>query len=91
MEPLCHAKYDKENIEFKLYSVLDLLNIAKELVKEYGTKIDLDELREKYKDFFWNCILYFNFNSLNYEILLKYRSTIPQLNRTFKVLEICKQ
>ena len=91
MEPLCHANYGKENIEFKLYSVLDLLKIAKELVKEYGTKIDLDELREKYKDFFWNCILYFNFNSLNYEILLKYRSTIPQLNRTFKVLEICKQ
>ena len=91
MEPLCHANYGQENIEFKLYSVLDLLKKAKELVKEYGTKIDLDELREKYKDFFWNCILYFNFNSLNYEILLKYRNTIPQLNKTFKVLEICKQ
>ena len=60
-----------------LCSVFDLLKMAKELVKKYGTKIDLDELREEYKDFFWNCILYFNFNSLNYEILLKYRNTIP--------------
>ena len=78
-------------IEFKLYSILDLLKMAKDLVKKYGTKIDLDELREGHEDFFWNCILYFNFNSLNYDILLKYRDTIPQLNRTFKVLKICKQ
>ena len=77
MEPLCHVNYGQENIGFKLYSVFDLLKMAKELVKKYGTKIDLDELREEYKDFFWNCILYFNFNSLNYEILLKYRNTIP--------------
>ena len=91
MEPLCHANYGQETIEFKLYSVLDLLKMAKELVKKYGTKIDIDELREEYDVFFWNCILYFNFNSLNYEILLKYRNTIPQLNKTFKILEICKQ
>ena len=89
--PLCHANYNQEMIEFKLYSILDLLKMAKDLVKKYGTKIDLDELREGHEDFFWNCILYFNFNSLNYDILLKYRDTIPQLNRTFKVLKICKQ
>ena len=89
--PLCKASYNQEMIEFKLYSVLDLLKMAKNLVNQYGTKIDLDVLREEHEDFFWNCIMYFNFNSLNYDILLKYRDTIPQLNNSFKVLKICKQ
>ena len=91
MEPLYHVTYEQEKIEFKIYSVLDLLKIGKDIVKKYGIQIDIDVLRSEYKDFFWNCILYFNFNNLNFEILLKYKSSIPQLRRTFKVLEISKQ
>ena len=68
-----------------------MFKIAKEIKKKYGTKIDIDELREKYKDFFWSCILYFKFNSLSFEILLKYRDTIPELQRSFKILKISKQ
>ena len=89
MPILYHVIYnDQEKIEFKLYPVTHLLKIVKSIMKKYGTKIEIDELREKYKDFFWNCILYFNFNNLDYEILLKYRDTIPQLNSTF---QICRQ
>ncbi len=91
MEPIYHAIYGQEKIEFKIQSVLDLLNMGKDVLKKYGTQIDIDVLRTEYKDFFWNCILYFNFNTLNFEILLKYKSSIPQLRRTFKVLKIAKQ
>ena len=91
MEPICHAIYGKEKFEFKMYSIIELFKIAKGFLKKYGTKIDIDELRNEYKDFFWSCILYFKFNSLNFEILLKYRDTIPELKRSFKVLEISKQ
>ena len=86
----CNVVYGKEKIEFKIYSIIDLLKMAKDLLKKYGTKIEIDELRNSHKDFFWNCILYFKFNTLNFEILLKYRDTIPQLRRTFKVLKISK-
>ena len=65
--------------------------MAKNLIKKYGTKIEIDELRNVHKDFFWNCILYFHYNSLNFEILLKYRDTIPALRRNFKILKISKQ
>ena len=65
--------------------------MAKNLIKKYGTKIEIDELRNVHKDLFWNCILYFHYNSLNFEILLKYRDTIPALRRNFKILKISKQ
>ena len=83
--------YGQEKIEFQVYSILDILKMAKDLIRKYGTKIEIDELRNKYKDFFWNCILYFHYNSLNFEMLLKYRDSIPALNRTFNVLEISRQ
>ena len=91
LNSLCNVVYGKEKIQFKIYSIIDLLKLAKDLLKKYGTKIDIDELRNSHKDFFWNCVLYFKFNSLNFEILLKYRDTTPQLRRTFKVLQISKQ
>ena len=91
LEPIYHAAYGQEKIEFKIYSIIEMLKIAKGFLKKYGTKIDIDVLREKYKDFFWSCIVYFKFNSLNFEILLKYRDTIPELKRSFKILQISKQ
>ena len=91
LEPVYHAAYGKEKITFKIYSIVDMLKMAKGFLKKYGTKIDIEELRNKYKDFFWSCIVYFKFNSLNFEILLKYRDTIPELRRSFKVLKISKQ
>ena len=41
---------------------------------EYGVKIDLDELKTKYKDFFWSCVLYFYFNGQSIEMLFKYKN-----------------
>ena len=91
MKTTCNVIYGKEKILFNIYSIIDLLKIGKDLLKKYGPKIDIDELRNIHKDFFWNCVLYFKFNSLNFEILLKYKDTIPQLKRTFKILKIAKQ
>ena len=91
LEPVYHAAFGQEKIEFKIYSIIEMFKIAKGFLKKYGTKIDIDELREKYKDFFWSCIMYFKFNSLSFEILLKYRDTIPELQRSFKILKISKQ
>ena len=91
LEPINYAFYGEEKIKFKIFSILDMFKMGKDLLKKYGTKIDLDVLRSEYQDFFWNCILYFNFNNLAFEIILKYKDTIPQLKRSFNVLEISKQ
>ena len=42
------------------------------IIKLYGTKIDLNELRNNYKDFFWNCILNFKIAGLSCDMMLKY-------------------
>ena len=39
---------------YYLYKIL-----SSEIILIYGNKISLDELREKYKDFYWNLIWYF--------------------------------
>ena len=47
--------------------------ISFELLQKYGNRMPLDELRTKYKDFYWNCIWYFGSQGLSYDMLLKYR------------------
>ena len=47
--------------------------ISFELLQKYGNKISLDEMRIKYKDFYWNCIWYFGTQGLSYDMLLKYK------------------
>ena len=74
MEPTTYVMNNTEKIEFTLFSLIKLLNIAKEINMEYGQKIDLDELRTKYKSFYWNCILYFFISGLTFGMLLKYKS-----------------
>ena len=69
----------EENIEIILYNPYYLYNtISTQLVKLYGNRIDLDELRTNYKDFFWNCILNFKIAGLSCDMLLKY-------NKLYKV------
>jgi len=53
-------------------------NISTSLIKMYGNKIDLTDLRNNYKDFFWNCILNFKIAGLSCDMLLKY-------NKLYKV------
>ena len=63
----------EESFEINLYNPYYLYNtISTQLIKLYGNKIDLTDLRENYKDFFWNCILNFKIAGLSCDMLLKY-------------------
>jgi transcription elongation factor Elf1 len=74
MEPEIEVIYDKIKNKFKIYSPIKLLSVAKEIFMEYGPRIDLDELRNKYNSFFWNCVFYFFQNGLSIEMTLKYKA-----------------
>ena len=78
LEPINYAFYGEEKIKFKIFSILDMFKMGKDLLKKYGTKIDLDVLRSEYQDFFWNCILNFKIAGLSCDMLLKY-------NKLYKV------
>ena len=65
--------FGEEILEINIYNPYFLYNnISSQLIKLYGTKIDLNELRNNYKDFFWNCILNFKMAGLSCDMLLKY-------------------
>ena len=94
MEPVSHVVFGTKKEEFILYSPLKLLDMAKDIMKEYGVKLNMDELRTKYNTFFWNCVMYFKFNNLSFEMLLKYKNKdkskkmVPtKRKRAFKILE----
>jgi transcription elongation factor Elf1 len=48
-------------------------SISLQLIKKYGSKIDLDILKEQYPDFYWNCILYFSLHGYSFDMLIKYK------------------
>jgi len=74
MEPEMQITYDKIKNKFTIYSPIKLLGVAQEIFMECGPKIDLDELRNKYNSFFWNCVLYFFQCGLSIEMLLNYKA-----------------
>ena len=97
-EPKINVVSGKDKFQFNIFSPIKLLNIAREIAVEYGDKIDLDELREKYSSFYWSCIFYFYLNGFNYEILLVYKSKDMKINSEtenkvfkFKHLKLDKQ
>ena len=97
-EPKINVVSGKDKFEFSIYSPIKLLNIVREIAVEYGDKIDLDELREKYSSFYWSCIFYFYLNGFNYEILLVYKTEDMKNNSKtndgvlkFKNLQMDKQ
>ena len=66
-------KSNGEEININLYNPYYLYNIiSTQLIKLYGNMIDLNDLRNTYKDFFWNCILNFKLAGLSCDMLLKY-------------------
>ena len=72
-------KTNGEETTFNIYNPYYLYNtMSTQLIKFYGIKIDLGELRNTYKDFFWNCILNFKIAGLSCDMLLKY-------NKLYKV------
>ena len=67
-------KVNGKYYKIKLYEPYYLYKIiSTEILEKYGNSIPLDELRIKYKDFFWNCIWYFGSQGLSYDMLLKYK------------------
>ena len=80
------TKFNGEDININIYNPYYLYNvISTKLIKFYGNKIDLNDLRNIYKDFFWNCILNFRFAGLSCDMLLKY-------NKLYKVkVEVKKE
>ena len=73
------TKFNGEDININIYNPYYLYNvISTKLIKIYGNKMDLNDLRNLYSDFFWNCILNFNFAGLSSDMLLKY-------NKLYKV------
>ena len=98
LEPKINVVSGNDKFEFSIFSPIKLLTIAREMAMEYGDKIELDELREKYSSFYWSCILYFYLNGYNYEILLVYKTKDTKVNKEvnnkitkFKNLKLDKQ
>ena len=71
--PVVNVQYGKNSDKITLYGVYYLYDISNELIKIYGNKMNMDDLRNKYKDFFWNCIWYFGLKGLSYDMMLKYK------------------
>ena len=66
-------KSNGEETNINIYNPYYLYNvISTQLIKVYGNMIDLNDLRNKHKDFFWNCILNFKLAGLSCDMLLKY-------------------
>ena len=66
------TKFNGEDININIYNPYYLYNvISTKLIKIYGNKIDLNDLRNIYEDFFWNCILNFTFAGLSCDMGFK--------------------
>ena len=84
LEPKTNVVSGNDKLEFTIFSPIKLLNIAREISKEYGDKIDLEQIMEKYSSFYWSCILYFYLNGYNHEILLVYKTKEMKCNNNGK-------
>ncbi len=72
--PKCKVKIGDFSTNCRILHPYYLYNdIALGLIKKFGTKIDLDVLKEEYSDFYWNCILYFSFCGYSFDMLIKYK------------------
>ena len=73
-KPKCKVKVGSFNTDFLIFHPYYLYNnIYLDLLKKYGTKIDLEILKDEYSDFYWGCILYFSFCGYSFDMLIKYK------------------
>lgn len=84
LEPKTNVVSGIDKLEFTIFSPIKLLNIAREISRNYGEKIELEELMEKYSSFYWSCILYFYLNGYNHEMLLVYKTKEMKCNNNSK-------
>ena len=72
--PKCKVRIGTFKTDFKILHPYYLFNeIALRLMKKFGTKIDLDVLKDEYPDLYWGCILYFSFCGYSFDMLVKYK------------------
>ena len=63
-----------------LFSPLSLKeNYNNSLLKDYGIKLDVEELLEKYNTTFWNTLWYFKLNHLDYDFMLPYEHNMDDI------------
>ena len=71
------SKYDS----IVLFSPLSLKeNYNNSLLKDYGIKLDVEQLLEKHSTTFWNTLWYFKINNLDYEFMLPYEHNMEDIN-----------
>ena len=78
-----------------LFSPLSLKeNYNNSLLKDYGIKLDVEELLEKYSTTFWNTLWYFKLNNLDYDFMLPYEHNMDDilfnLNQEITTTELYK-
>ena len=63
-----------------LFSPLSLKeNYNNSLLKDYGIKLDVEQLLVKYSTTFWNSLWYFKLNNLDYEFMLPYEHNMDNI------------
>ena len=62
------CKYDS----VVLFSPYSLKMNYKNLLRDFGIKLDVEELMFKYSNIFWNSLWYFKLNNLDYDFMLPY-------------------
>ena len=68
------CKYDS----VVLFSPYSLKMNYKTLLKDFGIKLDVDELMFKYSNIFWNSLWYFKLNDLEYDFMLPYEKEFDE-------------
>ena len=64
-----------------LFSPLSLKeNYNNSLIKDYGIKLDVEQLLVKHSTTFWNSLWYFKLNNLDYEFMLPYEHNMDNVN-----------
>ena len=85
---------------FELYSANKLLNLSKEFILPLiDYKMDIENLKKKYKHLFYNYIFYFTLRNLSYDFIIPYansenieiESESESDEKEFENLEVCSK
>ena len=68
------CKYDS----VVLFSPYSLKMNYKTLLRDFGIKLDVDELMFKYSNIFWNTLWYFKLNNLEFDFMLPYEKEFDE-------------
>ena len=77
-----------KNDSVVLFSPYSLKMNYKALLRDFGIRLDVEELMFKYNNIFWNTLWYFKLNNLEYDFMLPYEKEFDEeiLNNNIKVI-----